>query len=176
MRKHIAICLAGLCASSVAAQESTTYQYDALGRLISADARIGANGGRRHEYSFDKASNRARVQNVVIVRTGQLPVEASLQRGQGMRSPDGKYVLYMQQDGNLVVYDRNTVATWNSTTFDRSQLYLIMQGDGNLVIYTGSGQPIWHTNTWGNPGAYAELTNDGKLRVRKPDGTQLWSS
>ncbi len=179
MRKVIPILSGFILASAATAQDArevVTYQYDALGRLTSNDARPIGNGGRRTQYTFDKAGNRTRVENVNIVRTGQMPVDFSLGHGEGIKSANNQYVLHLQQDGNLVLYDRDTKATWATMTGDRGQNRLDMQGDGNLVLYASNGQPVWNSGTWGNPGAYAELTDAGKLVVRRPDGSLLWSS
>lgn len=179
MRRVIPL-LSGLILASAApaqnASEVHTYQYDALGRLISNDARAAGNGGRRTQYSYDKASNRTRVENVNLVGIKQLPVGFSLRHGEGIKSANNQYVLHLQQDGNLVIYDRDTKATWATMTGDRGQNHLDMQGDGNLVLYASNGQPVWNSGTWGNWGAYAELTDGGKLVVRRPDGSQLWSN
>ncbi|MEP9404445.1 hypothetical protein [Sphingomonas sp. VNH70] len=179
MRKAIPI-LSGLILASAAvaqdARETVTYKYDALGRLVSSDARPIGNGGRRTQYAYDKASNRERVENVNIVRAGGMPANFSLRHGEGIKSPGNQYVLHLQQDGNLVIYNRDTAATWETMTGDRGQNHLDMQGDGNLVLYASNGQVVWNTGTWGNPGAYAELTDYGKLVLRRADGSQLWSN
>ncbi|KAI7873231.1 mannose-specific lectin precursor, partial [Lichtheimia hyalospora FSU 10163] len=58
---------------------------------------------------------------------------------------NAKY-LKMQDDGNLVIYNKNNNPIWSSDTY-YDVLYpqtsrLIMQDDGNLVIYTNNG-PLW---------------------------------
>lgn len=49
--------------------------------------------------------------------------------------------LIMQGDGNLVVYNPEGQATWNSGTSGGNRF--IMQGDGNLVMYNSSNKAIW---------------------------------
>lgn len=176
MRNVLLISAGLMLASTALAQETVVYQYDALGRLVSSDVRPAGTGGRRSDYSFDKAGNRQRMENVSIARISQIPVNSSLHHGEGMRSANGDHVVYLQQDGNLVIYGRDAKATWATMTGDRGQNRLDMQGDGNLVLYSSQGPAVWSSGTWGNPGAYAELTNAGKLTVRRADGTQLWSS
>lgn len=101
---------------------------------------------------------------------------ASLAAGQFISSINGKYKLFMQHDGNLVVYEHDNLAVWSSATYDSGATICDMQSDGNLVLYTPSGIAMWHAHTYGNPGAYLELQNDGKVVVRKSDGTMIWSS
>lgn len=96
-----------------------------------------------------------------------------------MRSScDGRYLLIMQGDGNLVVYPAASVtaasALWNTRTFGATPT-LWMQTDGNLVVYHGQ-RAAWNSGTHGNPGATLEITNDGRLRVRSINNTTLWSN
>jgi hypothetical protein len=61
------------------------------------------------------------------------------------------YVIVMQQDGNLVLYNQNWQPVWASGTdygSSKSPYYLEMQSDSNLVIYGNSG-PVWATGTNG---------------------------
>ena len=66
-----------------------------------------------------------------------------------MFSPDGHYVLTMQNDGNLVEYDNETgQAIWASNTANEYAIEAILQTDGNLVVYgtpnpDGSLVPLW---------------------------------
>jgi hypothetical protein len=61
------------------------------------------------------------------------------------------YVIVMQIDGNLVLYNQNWQPVWASGTdygSSKSPYYLQMQSDSNLVIYGNSG-PVWATGTNG---------------------------
>ncbi|XP_078176881.1 mannose-specific lectin-like [Carex rostrata] len=59
----------------------------------------------------------------------------------------GNYVLTMQADCNLVLYD-NGQAVWSSGTYNLGySCNLRMQTDGNLVIYDGSNSALWASNT-----------------------------
>ncbi len=49
-------------ASSALAQGTTTYEYDALGRLIGTTTTGGANDGLGTVYEYDAAGNRKRVE------------------------------------------------------------------------------------------------------------------
>jgi len=57
--------------------------------------------------------------------------------------------LTMQDDGNLVIYNKNNQSTWASNTCGQgtSPFKLVMQNDGNLVIYQANGKSTWATNT-----------------------------
>ena len=57
--------------------------------------------------------------------------------------------LVVQGDGNLVLYDANSTALWNSGTNGQgvAPYRLVLQDDHNLVLYDGNDQPLWSTNT-----------------------------
>lgn len=100
---------------------------------------------------------------------------SALERGQAWHSPDGRTTLamqtdghvvlyhngsaiwtapgsygigntlYMQADGNLVVYDAAMRPVWNSRTHSHPGAHLAIQNSGNLVVYQG-GTPLWWSN------------------------------
>src|SRR4030043_726283 len=51
-----------------------------------------------------------------------------------LKSKNGKYKLVLQGDGNLVAYDSQGKALWNSNTLGRGALECVMQGEGNLLL------------------------------------------
>jgi mannan endo-1,4-beta-mannosidase len=59
--------------------------------------------------------------------------------------------LEMQNDCNLVLYDKNRSPLWSSNTWKPTQLgcYLEMQNDGNLVLYDKNRTPLWSSQTYG---------------------------
>ncbi len=61
------------------------------------------------------------------------------------------YRTVMQNDGNLVLYDKSNAALWASGSNGKGTgpYKLVMQDDGNLVVYDSKNQPIWATMTNG---------------------------
>lgn len=55
--------------------------------------------------------------------------------------------VYMQPDGNFVVYEAEGKPVWASNTNNHSDSVIVMQPDGNLVIYNQAEKPIWASNT-----------------------------
>jgi hypothetical protein len=113
-----------------------------------------------------------------------------LAQDEALISPEGKYRLIMQGDGNLVVYRtecgiRPECATWQSATSRETGKYVLaMQSNGNLVIYSGTrgalGGGIWNSHTdWGHGEYWLVLQDDGNLVVYygKPHETAhpVWS-
>lgn len=85
-------------------------------------------------------------------------------------SPNSKLVF--QDDGNLVIYNKDGSPIWHSGTYGNPKSKLIMQSDGNLVIYNKNGDAIWSSKTYGWNGAVASFDSDsGLLSINHPRGT-----
>lgn len=113
------------------------------------------------------------------------PSEFYLWKEWKIYSHDKRHYVVFQEDGNLVVYDRQPFLhpIWNSNTQNRGATHCIMQHDGNLVIYKNNSrnEPVWNSNTWGDQyrGAYFVMQNDGNFVIyKKINGqeTALWSA
>ena len=105
---------------------------------------------------------------------GALAAGDGIGPGGEVSSPDGRFHLVMQGDGNLVLYTGG-VALWNSETSGKDGDILVMQGDGNLVLYSKTSCALWASGTSGHPGATLAVQNDGNIVVYHA-GTALWSS
>jgi hypothetical protein len=99
----------------------------------------------------------------------------TLSPGQSIRSENGLYEFIMQTDGNLVLYNTENVALWNSGTNGKPVTMCIMQGDGNLVLYQSGPTADWASNTDGHPGSYLTVEDDGHVTIYDPNGTSIWS-
>ena len=106
---------------------------------------------------------------------GSIPVGDGLGPGDQVTSCDGRFVLVMQTDGNVVLYAHGE-ALWNSGTATKGGYLFTMQGDGNLVLYSKAGCALWASNSGGNPGASLAVQSDGNLVVYSASGKPLWSS
>ena len=96
--------------------------------------------------------------------------------GGSKRSPNGRYRLALQIDGNLVFYDDELgVALWSAGTQGSAAGQALMQNDGNFVVYDAGGVALWSTGTVGNPGARLAIQDDGNLVVYRADGQALWA-
>lgn len=101
-------------------------------------------------------------------------VLGGLGSGKALQSANGEFVLKMQADGNLVVYNATNGAAINWTMTTVPDTNLQVQADGNVVIYTRNGRAVWHTNTYGKAGAVLMFENDSNLVLYGTDGTALW--
>jgi peptidoglycan hydrolase-like amidase len=99
-----------------------------------------------------------------------------LSSGQALRSPDGRFSVAMQSDGNLVVRSPSDRALWNSGTPRNPGAYLVMQGDGNAVVYSSAGRALWSAHTSGRGGARLVIQSDGNFVLYPSVGAAVWAS
>ena len=57
----------------------------------------------------------------------------------------------VQEDGNVVVYEPNGIASFATGTVGNPGDRLALQNDGNLVVYNAAGTPIWASDTFQGP-------------------------
>jgi len=96
----------------------------------------------------------------------------SLNPGQLIRSPDGRFTFTYQLDGNVVLYQTGNAIWASGSVGYGAGGQLLMQPDGNLVLYGQGG--IWHTFTYGSPGAKLKVQNDGNAVIHNASGQWIW--
>jgi hypothetical protein len=145
------------------------YRYDSLGRLQrNCVARPGL--GQLTTYTYDAADNR---QSYVSTRT-----DVALHPNNGLASADGRFLLWMQPDGNLVLYIINSgtyTGLWATNTVGTGANVAYFQSDGNLVLYNSAGS-VWSSNSYNNPCATLSVQNDGNVVITSADGVQVWTT
>ena len=94
---------------------------------------------------------------------------------QSVSSPDGKFQLVYQRDGNLVLYDSDRVRAWSSETEGETAGRAMMEADGDFAIYDAGGSQVWSAGTGSHPGSYLIVQNDGHLAVYAPGYIALWT-
>lgn len=98
-----------------------------------------------------------------------------LKQGEYIKSPDGRFTLKLQVDGNLVL-SMGTTPLWSTNTCcDGTINRLIMQADGNLVLYDSNNNSRWSSGTANRFDARVDLQNDGNL-VMYGASTSYWST
>ena len=164
MRKIGQVALMVMMAAPGIAQVTTRYVYDARGRLVGSGVSGNINNGNTVRTSYDAADNRVNYQatNEII----------QISAGQQINSPDGRFRLVQQGDGNLVLYFGGS-ALWASYAFG-SNFTTYFQSDGNLVTYGPSG-PVWNSAT-NAIGARLALQNDGNLVIYDLDDRVVWAT
>ncbi|MBG6119015.1 MULTISPECIES: hypothetical protein [unclassified Sphingobium] len=164
MKKIGLVAMMAMVATPAFAQVTTRYVYDALGRLVGSANSGYINNGNAVRMSYDAADNRVNynASNVIV----------QISTGQQINSPDGRFRLVQQTDGNLVLYF-GASALWASYAFG-SNFTTYFQSDGNLVTYGPSG-PVWNSET-NAIGARLALQNDGNLVIYDLDDRVVWAT
>jgi hypothetical protein len=105
-----------------------------------------------------------------------LPSGARLFDGQSLVSPNGRFKLDLQSDGNLVLSGAGIVL-WDSGTVNDAPDAAVMQSDGNLVLYKAQ-RPIWSSATDNSLQGIYTLTvqNDGNVVIYSPAHKPLWET
>ena len=88
----------------------------------------------------------------------------------------GKAKLIMQKDGNLVLYDENGRARWDTGTWNFPHAYARFQPDGNFVVYAQSGMAIVATNTCCHSGWNLHVQEDGNMVIYAPTWVAKWAT
>lgn len=165
--------VSAIITSSGLQAETKRYSYDARGRLIIAHSIFGPTGTIT-DYHFDGTTNRTAVVSAESL-VGSLAPRTHIQTGQTIVSPDGRFALRMQPDGNLVLHNSQRKPLWATSSSGAGIFTLSMQNDGNLVLYNQNAVPVWASNTFGYNN-YLSLQIDGNLVVYSATGTPLWAS
>lgn len=100
-------------------------------------------------------------------------VNRVLRRNMSLQSSDGRYRLWLQNDGNFVLYGPSGSAIWANNRFTTQ--FVAMQGDGNLVGYTDAGAVTWASNTPGSGADRLVVQSDGNL-VLYAAARAVWST
>ncbi|MCI3933224.1 hypothetical protein [Streptomyces sp. AN091965] len=88
------------------------------------------------------------------------------------------YELWVQDDGNVVLYKNDTwyKPVWQTNTRGWN-VSLWMQRDGNVVVYDAQGNPLWHLGTHGcgDWGAWLRVQSDANLVLYDRNWGPLWA-
>lgn len=107
--------------------------------------------------------------------TNSLTADTQIETNEYLESSNGRYRLFMQSDGNLVLRDWDTrESLWSSSTHGTGAVRARFQGDGNFVIRTADGSAVWSSGTNGSGGDRLVLNNDGSLAIYSGN-TVVWA-
>jgi len=137
---------AGAIESAMRAHEhpSLNHRIEATGGVLEAECREVMqaffadrrleSGVRRQEWTIPVTQER-------VMRHSQLQTIGRRRRRARNR---GNAHVHLQ-DGDLVVYNSNTVPVFTTNTGLNPGAYLVCQNDGNIVIYNSGGAVLWAT-------------------------------
>lgn len=152
---------------------SSTWGMGANNTALQDDGNIHIYANTTEKFTTDNRVNYYALHYV----GSQIVSETTLNPGDYLKSPDGRYSLVMQGDGNLVLYTADATQIWNSGTASQPGSHAIMQNDGNLVVYNSNNKPLWWSSTWGNGASTLKLQNDGNLVIyRNSNNGFTWAT
>jgi hypothetical protein len=125
-------------------QQLNTVISDAHQRTIYNQLKVAANS----VIGYIPASVQRAPVAPLELRDGALPCGNNLLANEGLANEEGTARLVMQADGNLVLYNRNGKALWNSGTSGRINDRLEVQTDGNLVVCVARQLPCTLLLLW----------------------------
>ncbi len=85
-------------------------------------------------------------------------------------------VLYMQYDGNLVLYKDNQAVWASGTNGSGPEAVAEFQGDGNLVVYAGQRRAVWASGSFGHDGSTLVLQGDANMVIVDRNGSPVWAT
>ncbi|WP_020574871.1 hypothetical protein [Actinopolymorpha alba] len=122
-----------------------------------ADRRAKVESGEAEAAARRSERESAEVKGLVEPGTRFAP-------GDAVKSPNGKYTLGQQPDGNFVLLDSSDKAVWSTQTHGNPGAYTRFNHDGNLVTYTAKGEPLFESVTK-NVGTALAVQDDGNAVV-----------
>ena len=99
---------------------------------------------------------------------GQLNPGQQITSGTQIASPDGRFVLQMQSDGNLVIRAPGNIPFGDTHTAGHDGTIAVMQTDGNFVLRAPGNIPVWASGTDGHPGTVLQVQDDGGVVLYAP--------
>jgi hypothetical protein len=141
------------------------------GSLALTAAAISVSSGTSQTPAH--AALAARIESVTSVKSvgippGQLNPGQEITSGTQIASPDGKFVLQMQSDGNLVLRAPGNIPLGDTRTAGHDGTIAVMQADGNFVLRAPGNIPIWASGTDGHPGTVLQVQDDGGVVLYAP--------
>ena len=112
------------------------------------------------------------------IRNG-LEANEYLQAGEFLVSPNGKFKLYYQTNGNLELKNEGNQTIWQTNTGTGKAWLTFMQKDGNFVVYSERTRAVaWSSDKYGPQYTHAKLKvdDDGAIRTYDHNNNVYWSS
>lgn len=124
--------------------------------------------------TFDKQSSYDNNKKIKIYNTFTYQSDYNASDSIRKYSPNMKYYLIFQSDGNLVLYPTGKdSAEWSSATYGNSSAILSIQKDGNVVIYSNStkSKVLWKSDTGGdNKSTFLMADDNGYVAIYTNNG------
>ncbi len=109
---------------------------------------------------------------------GEVKPGEGMRAGESYGSCNGRFVLTLQGDGNLVLRDKsqNGKAIWATSTSGSDGYAATFQTDGNLVLYGHYQNALWSAHTNGKGGVRLDFQDDGNVVLYDAQSNAVWST
>ncbi|HET8910557.1 MAG TPA: CHAP domain-containing protein, partial [Ktedonobacteraceae bacterium] len=161
----------------VYSQSGTTLWHSQ--RYGSPDKLIMQSDGNLVEFSSGLpiwSTATSHVDKTIFMGSDQLNSADTMGPNDYIRSSDGRYIIILQPDNNLVEYGPGWHPIWSTQNEDRGGSSVIMQSDGNLIQYTPNKVSVWSSGTGGNSSSFAMLQPDGSFVIYSTGETPIWNN
>ena len=92
-----------------------------------------------------------------------------------LKSPNGKYLLTLQYDGNFGFYCRFK-AIWSIEKTSKEVEAMRFGSNRNLVIRKKDYSAFWQSGAKGSKATLLHVQDDGNVTIRDYDGNALWNT
>jgi RHS repeat-associated protein len=133
------------------------------------------DGTRTQSFTYDAAGNTTK--RATAVQHQYFRAGWKLTAGQEVRSQKARMV--MREDGDLVIYNRDTdEVRWHTGTAGNPGAWATMQDDGNFVVYSADNTKLWSTDTTKGAGSgyFATLQDGGSFAVYDAAWKLQWTA
>ncbi|MDI2027066.1 DUF4241 domain-containing protein [Saccharopolyspora sp. TS4A08] len=97
-------------------------------------------------------------------------------RRESLTSPNGRFSLVHQDDGNVVLYDNESLrAWWASDTCGADTAFCALRETDGLTLFSPQGRRIWRSGAT-RPAAALAVRDDGDVVITDVDGETVWST
>lgn len=106
----------------------------------------------------------------------QISGDTALNVGEHLVSPNGRFQLSMQSNGNVVLRRvSDAKILWHPNADGLGGAKVKVSSSGNVVLYQGDGDIVWASGTTRWPGGTVLYVSDsGNLVLRQNDGDVVW--
>ena len=96
-------------------------------------------------------------------------------KGSSLKSPNGKYLLTLQYDGNFVLYC-GFKAMWSIEKTSKEVEAMHFESNRNLVIRKKDYSAFWQSGAKRSKATLLHVQDDGNVAIRDDDGNALWDT
>ncbi|MBE1878437.1 NlpC/P60 family protein [Myceligenerans pegani] len=144
---------------------------------------VRSAGGRTFRVAWSFLAALALVAGILVVAAppaaawpAKISIGGSLDTNEKLVSPNGRYNLTMQENGNLVLRGASEGIIWSPEMDGSGSVKAQITDAGNVVLRQADGDVMWASGTtkWASSATTLEVTNSGNVLLSNAAGDHLW--